>query len=148
MSFIFSTLKYLFIICTTINLLCSNTQAQEKATSKNKESSLYGKITDSQNQLPIPHVEVFISGTTSGCITDSLGNFKLKVPFYPCVMVAHHVSYESYIKPIEKPEVNYKIQLNPLNISIKEIDVSAKNRRKKNLRNYYTHFKKDVRNKI
>lgn len=58
------------------------------------QTNITGKIIDSKPQTPIPHVEVFISGTTSGCITDSLGNFNQKAPFFPCTMVADHVSYE------------------------------------------------------
>ena len=91
---------------------------------------------------------MFISGSTSGCITDSLGNFNLKVPFFPCTLVADHVAYESFVSPFEKPKENFKIALSPTLFSISEISVSRKNKRKRNLRFFYSHFIKENQNKI
>ena len=106
-----------------------------------------GEVIDSKTQMPIPHVEVFVSGTTSGCITDSLGKFTLEVPFLPCVLVADHVSYESFIQAI-KGRQQLNIKLKPSNFSLHEVSISAKNKRKKNLRYFNSHFINANRNQI
>lgn len=143
----YSFKKIGFLLFSIHILLSSFSQAQEIKISQNKENFLTGIIKDSETKNPIPHVEVFITGTTSGCITDSLGNFKLKIPFYPCVLVADHVSYEAFIKPLETNE-KIKIELTPSNFSLREVNVSGKNKRKKNLRFFYSHFIRENRNKI
>jgi len=106
-----------------------------------------GIVSDSKTGQPIPHAEIFISGTTSGCITDSLGSFQLAIPFSPCVLVADHVSYESIIQPIQKGE-NLKIVLDPTNIKLQEVSVSGKSKRKINLRYFYAHFLGDSPNNV
>ena len=117
----------LFIFC----ILASNLFAQQQTIS--------GRITDAETHLPIPHTEIFISGTTVGVITDTLGNFSIKVPFLPCTLVADHVSYDSYIKAIDKRQ-QLNIELVPSNFSLDEVNISAKNKRRRNLRYFYEHF--------
>lgn len=112
-----------------------------------KEKNVSGIVVDAQTGKPIPHVGVFVSGTTSGCITDSLGFFNLKVPYYPCVIIADHVAYESFIKAVEN-NTKLHIELRSSNFSINEVSVSGKNKRKRNLRYFYSHFIRENRNKI
>ena len=116
----------LFLIC----ILTTSVFAQQ---------TISGKITDAETQLPIRHAEVFISGTTVGVITDTLGNFSIKVPFLPCTLVADHVSYESHIQAIEN-SLQLNIELVPSNFSLDEVNISAKNKRRRNLRYFYDHF--------
>ena len=112
-----------------------------------QEKTIGGKVVDSETKLPIPHVEVFISGTTIGCISDSLGIFKLKAPYFPCTLVADHVSYQSFIKPLNTAN-QLNIELSPSVFSINEINVSGKNKRKKNMRFFYSHFIPEHKNQI
>ena len=137
---IFSFIKNLFFIFILQVICIPITQAQEIKTSINKKQFLSGNIIDTKTLKPIPHVEVFISGSTSGCITDSLGNFNLKIPFFPCTLVADHVAYESFITTLEKQKEKLKIALSPSLFSISEISVSGKNKRKRNLRFFYSRF--------
>ena len=111
------------------------------------QQTISGRITDAETQLPVPHAEVFISGTTLGCISDSTGYFKLKIPFLPCTLVADHVAYESYISTLQNTN-ELLIKLDQSNFDIHEVQVSGKNRRKRNLRFFYTHFIEDYSNKI
>ncbi|WP_297086856.1 carboxypeptidase-like regulatory domain-containing protein [uncultured Draconibacterium sp.] len=108
---------------------------------------LEGRVTHAQTQEPIPHTEVFISGTTIGCISDSLGNFSLKAPFFPCVLVADHVAFDAHIKTL-KESSKLHIQLHPSNYNISGVNVSGKNKRKRNLRFFYSHFIRQYRDKI
>lgn len=104
-----------------------------------QQITVTGRIVDAQTQSPIPHTEVFVSGTTVGGITDTLGNFSIKVPFLPCTLVADHVSYESYIQAIENKK-HLDIELEPSNFSLDEVNISGKNKRRRNLRYFYDHF--------
>ena len=103
------------------------------------QHTISGRITDAETHLPIRHTEVFISGTTVGVITDTLGNFSIKVPFLPCTLVADHVSYESYIQAVENKQ-QLDIELVPSNFSLDEVNISAKNKRRRNLRYFYARF--------
>ncbi|WP_297098114.1 carboxypeptidase-like regulatory domain-containing protein [uncultured Draconibacterium sp.] len=111
------------------------------------QQTINGQITDAETDLPIRHAEVFVSGTTVGCITDSQGKFSLQPPMRPFVLIADHVAYESAVVPITGEE-NVNLKLNPATITIGEINVSARNKRKKNLRFFYSHFIEEDRNKI
>lgn len=106
-----------------------------------------GRVTDTETQKPIRNTELFISGTTVGTTTDSLGNYSLKVPHTPCVLVANHVAYNTWQNQINK-EGKLNIQLEKSNFSIDEVEVAAKNNRKKNLRFFYRHFLNQEKNKI
>ncbi|MDX8341520.1 carboxypeptidase-like regulatory domain-containing protein [Draconibacterium sp. IB214405] len=112
-----------------------------------QRATITGRVLDAQTQAPIPHTEVFISGTTLGCITDSAGYFELKIPFLPCTLVADHIAYESYIYTLQNTE-KLLIKLEPRNFDIHEVEVSGKNRRKRNLRFFYSHFIEEYREKI
>jgi len=72
----------------------------------------------------------------------------VKVPFFPCTLVADHVSYESFIKPFNGCKNNLEILLSPGMFSIDEVKVTGKSNRKKNLRFFYSHFIKKDKNKI
>ncbi|WP_346855462.1 carboxypeptidase-like regulatory domain-containing protein [uncultured Draconibacterium sp.] len=115
--------------------------------SAQQNNAISGRIIDSESQKPIPHVEVFISGTTVGCITDTAGIFQIKPPYFPCTLVADHIAYESFVKPLEHGG-NLLIDMRPSNYSLHEIAVSGKDRRKRNLRFFYSHFIKENRDQI
>ena len=112
-----------------------------------KQSFLGGRILDALTQEPIPHVEVFVSETTSGCISDAHGYFKLKIPYLPCTIVARHVSYKSRIQAINSYK-NLDIQLKPADNKIAEVGIVGKNKRKRNLRFFLDQFIPDSRRKI
>ena len=111
------------------------------------QANITGSIIDAKTKKPIAHVEVFISGTSTGCITDKHGNFKLETPFFPCVLVVDHVSYDSFIKPLKSAE-KLKIELAPSVFAINEVNVSGKNKRKNNLRFFYSRFIPEDRSEI
>ncbi len=45
-----------------------------------QESTVTGKVTASEDGSPIPGVNVFVKGTTTGTVTDFDGNYRLEVP--------------------------------------------------------------------
>jgi len=143
---IFVGKHFLFVLLLFIGL--ANSSAKTTFQIENQSKNISGVVTNSETGKPIPHVEVFISGTTSGCITDSLGMFSLKAPFIPCTLVADHVAYESYITTINKKLSELTISLIPSNFSVDEVLVTGKNKRKRNLRFFYSHFIPENRSEI
>lgn len=135
-------LKYLSQSTLFIFLLFFTFEAEAKKDVAN------GIITDSITGEPIAHVEVFISGTTVGCITDGQGKFSLKLPFLPCALVADHISYKPYIKILQNSPPELKISLTPSVYSISEVEVKSKSNRRSNLRYFYSHFIPENRKKI
>jgi len=82
---------------------------------------------------PIPLVEVFISGSTFGSITNEEGKFELETSYLPCQLVASHISYAPYNKLIDfESRTDLFIRLIPYQHEIKEITVESKSRRKDN----------------
>ena len=113
-----------------------------------KDNLTTGIITDASTGKPIPHVEVFISETTIGTTTNEKGNFTLNVPFFPCTLVADHVSYDSYTKNMDGSEHELKINLKPSLIEVQEIKVAGRSNRKRNLRFFYSRFIRENRKKF
>lgn len=135
--------KFLHRLLFVVFAMCfshATLEAQTTKYNKPEDFTLTGTIVDSETQKPIPHAEIFISGTTRGCISDMQGNFSLKVPYIPCTLVADHVAYETFTTPISSRIDTLKISLKPAIILIEGVKVSGKNNRKKNLRFFYSYF--------
>lgn len=108
---------------------------------------LTGKVIDKDTRNPIPNTAIFVSGTTIGCITDSSGNFILRLPYLPCILIANHVSYEAYVSPvISNSDIILELQASVYRIG--EISVSGKDKRNRNLRFFYSHFIQKDQSKI
>jgi hypothetical protein len=107
-----------------------------------------GIITDATTGNPIPHVEVFISGTTIGTTTNEKGNFTLNAPFFPCTVVAEHVSYDSFVKNLDGNENELQIKLKPSIIEVAEIKIAGKSNRKQNLKFFYSRFIRENKKKF
>ena len=54
---------------------------------------LSGKVTSSDDNLALPGVNVVIKGTSTGTVTDVEGNYNLKIPEEPVLMVFSSVGY-------------------------------------------------------
>jgi hypothetical protein len=132
--------KVLFLLFTIPFLFLQNSSAQDSSENNSPAQFLSGNIVDAKTNKPIKFAEVFISGTTSGCITDTLGNFNLKIPFFPCTLIADHVAYESFITPLKTNKEHLAIKLKPYIRLIEEVSVASKNLRKKNQRFFNTYF--------
>ncbi|MFV0344736.1 MAG: SusC/RagA family TonB-linked outer membrane protein [Bacteroidales bacterium] len=55
-----------------------------------------GKVTDAEFNDPLPGVNVVISGTTTGAITDVDGGFSIEVPSYETELEFSMIGYERY----------------------------------------------------
>lgn len=117
------------------------------ALSYSQDQLLTGWVIDKETRNPIPNTAIFLSGTSIGCITDSSGNFTIKLPYTPCILIADHVSYEASVNPVITND-DLILQLEASVYRIGEIKVSGKNKRKRNLRFFYSHFIQENQAKI
>jgi len=138
----------LFVFFLVPFFLIIQTQAQISEKVEQQEFILTGQVIDSKTKKPIPLAEIFISGTTRGCISNQNGEFNLKVPFLPCTLVADHVSYDSFITPLDGSKNKLEILLKSTVVSIDEVKITGKSNRKKNLRFFYANFLRKDKNKI
>jgi len=98
-----------------------------------KTYKITGVVLNEETMKPIPLVEVFISGSTFGSITNEEGKFELETSYLPCQLVASHISYAPYNKLIDfESRTDLFIRLIPYQHEIKEITVESKSRRKNN----------------
>lgn len=76
--------KYLLML--TLSMFAwSSIYAQEKSVS--------GKVTDLDNEDPLPGVNVLVKGTSTGSITDIEGNYTIRVPDENSVLVFSFIGY-------------------------------------------------------
>jgi len=99
----------------------------------NPSGTIRGKIIDASTGEPLIGANVFISGTTTGTITDFDGNFSLTGVKPGIVSVtASYVSYETQVfEDVEVPEGNVVILNGNLNLSsqeLQEVVVTARKR--------------------
>ncbi|SFE80749.1 TonB-linked outer membrane protein, SusC/RagA family [Thermoflexibacter ruber] len=70
-----------------------------------------GKITSSEDGLPIPGVNVLVKGTQTGSITDAEGKFAISVPSDNAVLVVSYVGFISQEIPVgNQSEINVTLQ--------------------------------------
>ena len=93
-----------------------------------------GVVFNKETNDPIPLVEVFISGSTYGSITNEEGEFELETSYFPVQLVASHISYAPFNKMIDAESLTYlTIRLIPYQHEIKEITIESMSRRKDNM---------------
>src|SRR4051812_30095817 len=70
-----------------ILLLSLSVQAQVK--------TITGKVTSTEDGLPLPGVGVKVKGTTAGATSDQNGNFSVSVPGNSAVLIATYIGFVS-----------------------------------------------------
>ncbi len=93
--------------------------------------TIQGTVLNAQTNLPIPNVNVFLSGTTIGSSTDSEGKYVIRnlAPIGKYSLVFSHIQYNTSAKPIIIKVANtFKIDLLlvPNKTVLKEVVVKAR----------------------
>ncbi len=71
------------------------------------QHSVSGTVIDSENEEPIPGVNIMIQGTTTGTSTDSDGSYELVAPSPQDTLIFSYIGYQSQTVPIGgRSEVN------------------------------------------
>jgi len=99
------------------------------------QGKLTGQILEEKTNAPIPFATIYINGTTTGTISDSLGNFNLRTRQKQVELVVSHVSYNT--KALQLNFTNNKnlcIHIQPKKLQINEVVITDKNKRAANLR--------------
>jgi hypothetical protein len=99
-----------------------------------KTYKITGMVLNKETNDPIPLVEVFISGSTYGSITNEEGKFELETSYLPCQLIASHISYAPFNKSVEADSrTDLTLRMIPYQHEIKEITVESMSRRKDNM---------------
>ncbi len=81
---------------------------------------LTGKVLDDQG-ISLPGVSVFVKGTSTGTITDSEGNFMVKVSADSKVLVFSFVGFETQEIAIEASKTRYRVELISSMVGLEEV---------------------------
>ncbi|MBR5168107.1 MAG: SusC/RagA family TonB-linked outer membrane protein [Salinivirgaceae bacterium] len=88
------------------------------------QKSLSGTVISSEDNQPLPGVNVIVKGTTQGTITDFDGNFSLKVPDDAEALVFSFMGMQTKEVPIGST-TTFNVTLDPESIGMEEIVVTA-----------------------
>lgn len=88
------------------------------------QKSLSGTVISSEDNQPLPGVNVILKGTTQGTITDFDGNFSLKVPDDAEALVFSFMGMQTKEVPIGST-TTFNVTLDPESIGMEEIVVTA-----------------------
>ena len=103
--------------------------------------SLSGRIVDSQTTQPIFGANIFASRTMIGVSTDSSGYFSINdIPGEHAIIVVSHVAYSSIAFKINQPHSNFIIELDPVLVELKQVDITA--REDKKWKRQFSRFEK------
>lgn len=89
---------------------------------------LKGNVKETQSGTPLPGCDVFLSGLNNGTVTDSLGNFELKVPATRSwqYLIISYVGYPRYsIKISEIPQSGIEFTLKKETKLLNEVVIHA-----------------------
>lgn len=81
------------VIDKKIILAPENKSEIDKTVNTVQQLIVTGKVTDSQNGLGMPGVNIIVKGTTMGTMTDSDGNFSITVPSATSVLTFSFIGY-------------------------------------------------------
>lgn len=90
-----------------------------------QSSAINGNVTDNFG-VPLPGVNILITGTSVGVITDVMGNFRLWVDQFPVTLRASFIGFREERVVIEKaPDSSIFIKLTPITYMSSDIVVAA-----------------------
>jgi hypothetical protein len=88
-----------------------------------------GRILEESTGMPVPYANVFLSGTTLGSATDSMGNYIIRsIPSGSYQLIASAIGYNSKIKNInvtEKTSMSIDLSVKTRIYEMDEISISA-----------------------
>jgi hypothetical protein len=122
--------KYIILFLTIITLSFSvKAQEENKSEEKTKLIRIVGKLTDDQNNEPIPFANVGVIGSYIGAASNMDGVFELKIPgdLIDKTIQASAVGYSTFSNIVKNcmQDDTLRIELTPKNYSIAEVEVTA-----------------------
>ena len=78
-----------------------------------QESTVTGKVTASEDGSPIPGVNVFVQGTTTGTVTDFDGNYRIDVPASGGVLVFRFIGLTTVEEDIGSTGLRPRMKMGP-----------------------------------
>jgi outer membrane cobalamin receptor len=93
-----------------------------------QQIQIKGKISDINTHRAIPHVNIYVKGSSIGTISDFSGRFNLEVPkpHTKMIVIFQHINYDIKEISINKIKESDQYYLQPRVIPLPEIEVEAK----------------------
>lgn len=107
--------KLLFLF---LAVLCLSQTAQAQ------ERTISGKVSDQENGLAVPGVNVVLKGTTTGTTTDADGKYKIKVPDNTGILIFSSIGYQSKEIAVGNQSI-IDLAFTPDNQALSEVVVTA-----------------------
>lgn len=107
---------YLLVIFLSLNSLSA------------QQIQIKGKISDINTHRAIPHVNIYVKGSSIGTISDFSGRFNLEIskPHSEMIVILQHINYDIIEISINKIKPSDQFYLQPRVIPLPEIEVEAK----------------------
>jgi len=94
---------------------------------KKPDRYISGRITDAEDNEPVPGAAVFFDNTTVGITTDANGQYRLKIPGEgSCRLTVSHVGYQSVFIDIEPGKTVMKFDAALQSFELDEVTVAQK----------------------
>lgn len=78
-----------------------------------QQAQVSGKVTDAASGQPLPGVNVIVSGTTSGVLTDTEGKFSINLPNADATLEFTFIGYNKIVVPVQgKTTLNIEMVVN------------------------------------
>jgi len=88
--------------------------------------SIYGRVIDAQTGEPLRGADISVDFKKSGISTDSLGKYRLYVPYGEYVLKVSHVGYNPYrTRFYVKADLEVNVELNDVTNQLEEVIVSS-----------------------
>jgi len=107
---------YLLVIFLSLNSLSA------------QQIQIKGKISDINTHRAIPHVNIYVKGSSIGTISNFSGRFNLDIPqpHSKMIVILQHINYDIKEISINEIKQSYQYYLQPRVIPLPEIEVEAK----------------------
>lgn len=81
------------------------------APAKAQSGEISGSVTDKESGTTIPGVNILVKGTVNGTITDTKGNFSLKVTTFPATLVFSYLGYKEVEQEVTGAESGLEVTM-------------------------------------
>jgi outer membrane receptor protein involved in Fe transport len=84
-----------------------------------------GKILDGETKEPLAGVNIIVKGTVLGTITDTQGQFSLKLKQFPAILITSFVGFRTLEVPVENSATDIQVELPVSSLLGEEVVITA-----------------------
>ncbi len=91
---LFTQRKYILILLLLVLTISAQQISANVNTIQQTQKEITGKVVDSSTKETLPGVSIVVKGTNIGVMTDTDGNFKIKVPYADATLIFSYIGYQ------------------------------------------------------